>query len=159
MKDPTFILICAQRGSSLGSKTTHWVPLNRDSSINRARRRTGTYLYSSASISAPRRVRAPQITLPILGKLRRQLTPKGFSSPFSASVSLPESSGTPRRVASMPAGPSDPSLAVGASHDPCHCAAGHKFSIRLSLRGLGCFKRGKKRAGFCCVRGYIYPDR
>ena len=72
--------------------------------MNSAVRRTGTYLYSSASWSAPRSVRAPQTTRPAAGKARRQLMPSGFNSPFSSSVSATLSAGTPTRVAPRPAG-------------------------------------------------------
>ncbi len=64
MKAPTLSRICAHSGSSLGSKTTHFSPRYRLSSMNSAVRRTGTYLYSSAAASAPRSVRAPHTTLP-----------------------------------------------------------------------------------------------
>ncbi len=47
--------------------------------MNSAVRRTGTYLYSSASWSAPRSVRAPHTTRPFTGKARRQLMPSGLS--------------------------------------------------------------------------------
>ena len=49
------------------------MPLTTDSSMNSARRRTGTYFHSEASASAPASVRAPQTTWPYAGKLRRQL--------------------------------------------------------------------------------------
>ena len=77
--------------------------------MNSASRRTGTYLYSSASASAPRRVRAPQTTRPTSGKVRRQLIPRGFSCPFSASVSV-NASGRSRRPARRrcPPAPSTP---------------------------------------------------
>ena len=64
MKAPTLRRIWAQSGSSFGSKTTHCVPRYRLSSMNSARRRTGTYFHSLASWSAPSSVRAPQATVP-----------------------------------------------------------------------------------------------
>ena len=88
MNAPTFSRICAHSGSSFGSNTTHWVLRYRLSSRNSASRRTGTYFHSSASTSSPRRVRAPQTTVPMPRKVRRQLMPRGLSRPFSASVSV-----------------------------------------------------------------------
>ncbi len=53
MKALTFILICAQSGSSLDSNAAHCVPRKSDCSRWSARRRTGTYLYSEAKWSVP----------------------------------------------------------------------------------------------------------
>ncbi|CAM5615253.1 hypothetical protein RLIN73S_03768 [Rhodanobacter lindaniclasticus] len=103
MKAPTLRRICAHSGSSFGSNTTHWVPRYRLSTYS-ASRRTGTYLYSSASRSAPRSVREPHATGPTSGKLRRQFTPSGLSMPFSASLSGTAKPCTPFSAASMPAG-------------------------------------------------------
>src|SRR5207248_9728848 len=54
-------------------------------------------------MSAPCRVRAPQTTGPTLGMARRQLTPRGLSTPFSRSVSGTLNSDTPAMVALKPA--------------------------------------------------------
>ena len=62
------------------------------------------YFHSDASASAPSSVRAPQTTLPITGNVRRQLTPRGLSWPFSPSVSVTASPAAPAIVASSPAG-------------------------------------------------------
>ena len=55
-------------------------------------------------MSAPCVVRAPQDTLPITGKVRRQLMPSGLSWPLSLSFRRSDSSLTPLSVASRPAG-------------------------------------------------------
>ena len=136
MKAPMFKRICAHSGSSLGSNTTHLVPRNRLSSMNRARRRMGTYLYSSANALAPRRVRAPQTTLPSTGKVRRQLTPIGFSSPFSSSVSLTFSPWMPLIAASSPAGAfHTPRLLSVRAMMPATAPQGTKGSVRPSRLG------------------------
>ena len=62
------------------------------------------YFHSDASWSAPTSVRAPQTTVPKTGNVRRQLSPSGFSAPFSASVSVYASPREPRTTASVPAG-------------------------------------------------------
>src|SRR5437016_1206767 len=74
------------------------------SSRNKAMRRTGTYFHSDANSSAPSSVLAPHTTVPNMGNERRQLMPRGFSNPFSVSVSWYPSAVTPFNVASVPAG-------------------------------------------------------
>ena len=118
MNAPTLSRICAHSGSSFGSNTTHCVPRYRLSSMNSASRRTGTYLYSSASWSAPRSVRAPQTTRPMTGKMRRQLMPSGLSMPFSASVRFTSRLWTPLERGVEPGRRlPDAALRVGARHD------------------------------------------
>ena len=60
MNAPTLSRICAHSGSSFGSKTTHFVPRNRLSSMNSASRRTGTYFHSDGLRVGAASVRAPQ---------------------------------------------------------------------------------------------------
>src|SRR4029453_10459621 len=74
------------------------------SSRNKAMRRTGMYFHSDANSSAPFSVLAPHATMPKTGNERRQLMPRGFSNPFSLSVSLYSSAMPPFNPASAPAG-------------------------------------------------------
>ena len=93
--------------------------------MNRAVRRTGTYFHSLACWSAPSRVRAPQTTVPKIGKVRRQLTPSGLSPPFSRSVSRDGEAARRAGSASVPAGAfQTPRVGVGAGVDPGQRAAG-----------------------------------
>lgn len=61
MNAVTLRRICAYSGSSLGSKTTRWVPWEGLSSTKSASRLTGMYFHSEASRSTRCSVRAPQI--------------------------------------------------------------------------------------------------
>ena len=73
MKAPTLSRIWPHSVSSLGSKTTHWVPSYRLDSRNSAKRRIGTYFHSRARlIVALQRARAPD-DVAVDRKLRRQL--------------------------------------------------------------------------------------
>ena len=67
-------------------------------------RLTAMYLYSLASSLEPRKVRAPQATIPNVGSDRMQLTPSGLRTPFCSSVSLYSMSIAPAIEASVPAG-------------------------------------------------------
>ena len=144
---PTLRRICAQSGSSFGSKTTHCVPRNSDSSMYSAVRRTGMYFHSLASESAPFSVRAPQMTRPAPANARRLLIPKGLSCPISPSVSGTESSGTPLSVASSPAGAfHTPRVASVRASTPATAPEAANVSIWLSRSGLVCLSRGKYTA-------------
>src|SRR5579885_899234 len=103
MNPPILSRSCAQSGSSFGSKTAQRVARYKLSSIYSARRRTGAYFQSELRMSAPCNVRAPQTTGPTPGMRRRQLTPRGLSTPFSGSVSGTLNSDTPAIVALKPA--------------------------------------------------------
>src|SRR4029434_1542164 len=67
-------------------------------------RRTGMYFHSEPTWLLPRRVRAPQSTVPYTGKVRMQLVAEILRSPFSVSVSTLFTPATPDSDASMPAG-------------------------------------------------------
>src|SRR6184192_2043278 len=152
MNAPMLSRICAQSGSSLGSKTTHCVPRQRLSSRKSAVRRTGMYFHSEASRSSPCNVRAPQMIRPLAGMERKQLMPNGFSSPFSASFRFTLSSGTPTKVASKPAGAfQTPRCASVRAKTPATAPHGAKSSFWLSCAGLGWRNRGKKSAAFLLV--------
>src|SRR5260370_556337 len=104
MNAPRFRRICAQRGSPFGSKPAPWVPRSRLSRRNKASRRTGTYLYSSARASAPRAVRAPQLTVPYTGNVLMQFRASGLRVPFSELVRFTASPVAPITFADVPAG-------------------------------------------------------
>ena len=124
MNAPTFSRMLAHSGSSLGSNTTHCVPRRRLSSMYSAVRRTGMYFHWMPARRRPQGPRAPD-TGPMTGKLRRQLTPSGLSSPFSV-VGHQHRRGRP--AGQRGAGPRgrlpDAARAVGAGPDPGHGAAG-----------------------------------
>ena len=115
-------------------------------------RRVGTYFHSEAKRSSPWRVRAPHTMRPAGGLERRQLTPSGFSAPFSASVSGTESWGTPRRVASRPAGAVQTPRAVSVrAITPASAPQGAKVSIWPSRSVFACRRRGKYSAALALV--------
>src|SRR5207248_11058320 len=100
----------------------------------------------------PCSVREPQETRPTTGNARKQLTPSGFSSPFSASVSGTVSSVTPTSVASRPAGAfHTPRVASVRAKTPAIAPAGAYASSWFSLSGFGSRIRGKKIAEFLLV--------
>src|SRR5579863_1545612 len=104
MNAPTFSRMLAHSGSALGSNTTHCVPRRRLSSMYSAVRRTGMYFHWLSAASEPSKVRAPHTTEPVTGKVRRQLSPSGLSSPFWSSVIRTAGYIPPGSEALVPAG-------------------------------------------------------
>ena len=148
MNAPTFSRICAQSGSSLGSKTTHCgaaIEAFFDEQGQAADR--DVFVFVGQLVGAAQRARAPDHA-PGTGKARRQLMPSGFSMPFSASFRLTCKPWTPLIVASRPAGAfHTPRLGIGARHDAGDDAAGHE-GVRAARRASGRFvcTRGKYSA-------------
>ena len=88
----------------------------------------------------------------MLGKLRRQLTPIGFSSPCSWSLSLTVSASTPASEASMPAGAfHTPRLASVLAITPAIAPDGVKVSIWPFRNGSRRRMRGKYRAAWLAL--------
>ena len=134
--------------------------------MNRASRRIGRYFHWSASRSAPRRVRAPHTTGPMTAKLRRQLTPRGLSSPLSLSLrvsGLPE----PSRPVARPVTPfRDASVPAGAFHTPRETSVRAAIPATVPHGGLVTVTPFCERVGDLHVRevhgrvrGHVEGDR
>src|SRR6266545_634634 len=130
MNAPMLRRICAQSGSAFGSNTTQCVPRYRLSSRKIAVRRTAMYFHSDARRSLPCSVRDPHTTRPAAGRVRRQLTPSGFSCPISLSVNGTLNPGAPTIVTSWPAGDfQTPRFVSVRAKTPAIAPEGAKFSI------------------------------
>src|SRR5438874_13827362 len=102
-KSATLARIRSHSEGPFGSNTVHCRPRVMLSSINSSRRRTGRYLYGSAT-SFPANVRAPQTTMAPAGSARRPFSPMASIAASCASDNATLNPCAPRTVASVPAG-------------------------------------------------------
>ena len=144
MNAPTFRRIWAHSGSSLGSNTTHLRPRYRLSSMKSASRRTGTYLYSSASlVGAAQRARAPHHAAAARERAQTVDAERIEHAVLAVGQLGVQSLHAVQRGVEARRRLPDAALGVGPGHDPGDDAARHEGVDLPAAGGSGCSTRGK----------------